>query len=110
MQPQSLPAGKEDEMRTKLFSNSQLFTMIHLLMLFWTVTCFIGTWFIIIKYEILFKGFFAMVMTFLFGAFIWMIPLGGLTILSLYVTPTESPPSYVMFKELIKKGVRETVK
>ena len=105
MQPQSLPAGKEDEMRTKLFSNSQLFTMIHLLMLFWTVTCFIGTWFIIIKYEILFKGFVALATTFLFGAWIWVIPLGGLIIVSMFVSPKEEEHRYVMFKDLIKKGM-----
>ena len=97
-------------MDTKFFSRSGLSTLVHFLMLSWSLTCFIGTWFIIIKYEILFKGFAALTMTFLFGAFVWVIPLGGLTILSLYVTPTENPPSYVMFKELIKKGVRESAK
>lgn len=80
--------------------------MIHFLMLLWTLTCFIGTWFIIIKYEILFEGFIAMVMTFLFGLCIWVIPLGGLTILSLYVSPTEEGPQYVMFKDLIKRGMK----
>ncbi len=93
-------------MRTKLFSNSQLSTVIYFLMLFWTITCFIGTWFIIIKYEILFEGFFAMVMTFFFGAFIWMIPLGGLIILSLFVSPKEEEPQYVTFKDLIKRGMK----
>lgn len=97
-------------MNTKLFSRSRLATLVHFLMLFWSLTCFIGTWFIIIKYKILFEGFVALATTFLFGAFVWVIPLGGLTILSLYVTPTDPPPSYVMFKELIKKGVRESVK
>jgi hypothetical protein len=44
--------------------------------------------------------------TFFFAATFWIIPLTGLMLLSLYVTPTrESPPS-VMFKELIRKGMR----
>jgi len=97
-------------MDAKLLSRSRLSTLVYFLMLFWSVTCFVGTWFIIIKYRILFNGFAALVMTFLFGALIWVVPLGGLVILSLYVTPTEGPPSYVMFKELVKKGVREIVK
>lgn len=97
-------------MRTRLFSNSRLSTLVHFLMLFWTVTCFIGTWFIIIKYKILFEGFIAIVMTFFFAAIIWMVPLTGLILLSLYVSPTEEPTPYVMFKDLIRKGVRDSVK
>jgi hypothetical protein len=93
-------------MRTKLSTNGWLSAMIHFLILFWTITCFIGTWFIIIKYRILFEGFVALATTFLFGAFIWVIPLGGLIIISLYVSPTEEEPHYVMFKDLIKKGMR----
>lgn len=101
-----MPATKEDGMNTKLFSRSRLSTLVHFLMLFWSLTCFIGTWFIIIKYKILFAGFAALAMTFLFGAFIWVIPLGALLIVSLYVSPTEEEPHYVMFKDLIKKGMR----
>jgi hypothetical protein len=97
---------REDEMRTKLSSNRWLSAMTHFLMLFWTLTCIIGTWFIIIKHEILFEGFAALAMTFFFGAFIWVIPLGGLLIISLYVSPTEEERHYVMFKDLIKKGMR----
>ena len=78
-------------MNTKLFNRSRLSNLVHFLMLFWSLTCFIGTWFIIIKYEILFERFVALVMTFLFGALIWVIPLGGLVILSLYVTPPDPP-------------------
>lgn len=93
-------------MGTKLSTNGWLSTVIHFLILFWSLTCFIGTWFIVIKYEILFEGFVALATTFLFGAFIWVIPLGGLIIVSLYVSPTEEAPHYVMFKDLIKKGMR----
>jgi hypothetical protein len=93
-------------MKTKRFSNRWLSSIIDFSMLFWTLTCFVGTWLIIIKYEILFEGFIAMVMTFLFGAVIWVIPLGGLILLSLYVSPPEEGPHYVMFKDLIKKGMK----
>jgi hypothetical protein len=93
-------------MNTKLFSRSRLSNLVHFLMLFWSLTCFIGTWFIIIKYRILFEGFVALATTFLFGAFVWVIPLGGLIIVSLYVSPTEEEPHYVMFEDLIKKGMR----
>jgi hypothetical protein len=101
-----MPARKEDGMNTKLFSRSRLSALVHFLMLFWSLTCFIGTWFIIIKYKILFEGFAALAMTFLFGAFIWVVPLGGLIIMSLYVSPAEEEPHYAMFKDLIKKGMR----
>ena len=93
-------------MNTKLFSRSGLSNLVHFLMLFWSLTCFIGTWLIIIKYKILFGGFVALAMTFLFGAVVWVIPLGGLILLSLYVSPPEEGPHYVMFKDLIKKGMK----
>ena len=80
--------------------------MIYFLMLFWTITCFIGTWFTIIKYEILFEGFIAVVITFLFAVCIWVIPLGGLILLSLYVSSAEERPPAVMFKDLIKTGMK----
>jgi hypothetical protein len=93
-------------MSTGAFSNHRVSTVVHFLMLLWTFACFIGTWFIIIQYKILFEGFIAMVMTFFFGAFIWMIPLGGLIILSLFVSPKEEEPQYVTFRDLIKKGMK----
>ena len=77
-------------------------------MLVWTFICFIGTWFVIIKYDILFEGFIALVMTFFFAFIIWTIPLLGFIILSLYVTPTEGPLSFIMFKDLIKKGMERS--
>ena len=77
-------------------------------MLVWTAICFIGTWVVIIKYEILFKGFIALVMTFFFAAVIWILLLAGLILLSLFVTPTEGQLSFIMFKDLIKKGMERS--
>ena len=95
-------------MENRVFSKSWFSSIILYSILFWTIICFIGTWIVIIKYEILFKGFIALVMTFFFAAIIWMVPLTGLILLSLYVSPTEEPTPYVMFKDLIKKGIRES--
>ena len=78
-------------------------------MLVWTGIGFIGTWVVIIKYDILWKGFIALVMTFFFAAAIWAIPFLGLILLSLYVTPPEEPSPCVMFKDMIKKGLRQSL-
>jgi len=85
-----------------MFSKSWLSSIILCSILAWTIICFIGTWVIIIKYGILLEGLIATVVIISF----WVIPLMGLIILSLWVTPPEEHPSYVMFKELIRKGVR----
>ncbi len=63
-----LPTRKEGKMETRVFSKSWFSSIILYSMLFWTIICFIGTWIVIIKYEILFKGFIALVLTFFFAA------------------------------------------
>jgi len=93
-------------METRVFSKSWFSFIISYLILGWTVICIIGTWFIILKYGILLKGLIAVVTTFFFAAAIWVIPLTGLILLSLFVTPPEESPPSVMFKELIRKGMR----
>ncbi len=83
--------------------------MIHYAMIGWTIICFVGTWFIILRYGILLEGLIAIVVTLFFAAAIWMVPLIGLIVLSLYVTPSEESPPCVAFKELIKKGLRKSL-
>ncbi len=78
-------------------------------MLVWTAICFIGTWVVIIKYDILWKGLIALVITFFFAAAIWAIPFAGLILLSLYVTSPEEPLPCVMFKDMIRKGLRQSL-
>jgi hypothetical protein len=95
-------------MGNRVLSKSWLSAIIPYSMLVWTIICFIGTWFIIIKYDILFEGFIAMVMTFFFAATIWLIPLGGLILLSLYVSPEEELLPFVTFKDLIRKGIKKS--
>jgi hypothetical protein len=95
-------------METRMFSKSWFSPIISYSILSWTIICFIGTWFVILKYGILLEGLIAIMTTFFFAATLWIIPLTGLILLSLYVTPSgESPPS-VMFKELIRKGMRRS--
>ncbi len=74
-------------------------------MLVWTIICFIGTWFVIVKYGILLEGLIAIMTTFIFAATFWIIPLTGLILLSLYVTHSGKSPPSVTFKELIRKGM-----
>jgi len=102
-----LAARRRVKMENRVLSRSWFSSLILYSMLIWTFICFIGTWFVIIKYEILFKGFIALVMTFFFAAVIWILLLAGLILLSLFVTPTEEPVYFVMFKELIKRGMEE---
>jgi len=92
-------------METKAFSKSWFSSIISYSMLAWTILCVIGTWFIILKYGILLKGLIAIVTTFFFTAIIWVIPLTGLILLSLYVTPPEESRPSVRFKELLRKGM-----
>lgn len=96
---------RRGNMETGAFSRSWFSTLIYYSMLVWTILCFIGTWVIIFKYGILLKGLAALAMTFFFAAAFWVIPLAGLILLSLYITPREESPPAVMFKELIRKGV-----
>ena len=90
-------------MGTRVFSKSWFSPVISYSILSWTIICFIGTWFVILKYGILLEGLIAMMTTFFFAATLWIIPLTGLILLSLYVTPSKKPPPSVRFKELIRK-------
>jgi hypothetical protein len=92
-------------METRAFSKSWFSPIISYSMLTWTVVCFIGTWFMILKYGILMEGLIAVMTTFFFAATFWIIPLTGLILLSLYVTHSGESPPFVTFKELIRKGL-----
>jgi hypothetical protein len=92
-------------MGTGALSRSRFSNLVYYSMLVWTILCFVGTWVIILKYGILLKGLAALAMTFFFAAALWMIPLSGLILLSLYITPRDESPPAVMFKELIRKGM-----
>jgi hypothetical protein len=95
-------------METRVFSKSWFSLILSYSILVWTIISIIGTWFIILKYGILLKGLIAIVTTFFFAATLWVIPLTGLILLSLYITHSgESPPS-VTFKELVRKGMRRS--
>jgi len=65
-------------MENRVFNRSWISSIILYSILVWTTICFIGTWFVIIKYEILFEGFIPLVMTFFFAAIIWIIPFARL--------------------------------
>ena len=96
-------------METGVFSKSWFSSVILYSMLAWTIICFIGTWFVILKYRILFEELITIVVTFFFAVAIWGIPLiVGLILLSDYLTPPEESPPYVMFRELIKRGMRRS--
>ena len=73
----------------------------------WTIICFLGTWFVILSYGIFLKGLIATVMTFFFAIAIWAVPLMAMLISDLFLTPPEKSPPSVMFKDLIRKGMRE---
>jgi len=93
-------------METRVFSKHWFSPIISYSILSWTILCFIGTWFVILKYGILLEGLIAIMTTFFFAATLWVIPLTGLILLSLYVTPSKESPPSVMFKELIRKGMK----
>jgi len=93
------------KMETRVFSKSWFSSVISYSILFWTILCFVGTWFVILKYGILFEGLIAVVVTFFFAATLWVIPLTGLTLLSLLITPSDESHPFVTFKELIQKGI-----
>ncbi len=95
-------------METRAFGKSWFSPIISYSMLSWTIICFLGTWFVILKYGILLEGLIAILTTFFFAATIWVIPLTALILLSLYVTPSAGPPPSIMFKELIRKGMGRT--
>lgn len=94
-------------MGARPFSKSWFSPIVNYSMLAWTIICFVGTWFILIKYGILLEGLIAIAVTFFFAATIWAIPFVGLVLLSLYVTPAEES-SYIKFKDLIRRGLRKS--
>jgi hypothetical protein len=96
-------------METKPFSKSWFSPIVYYSTVVWTIFCFVGTWFVILKYGLLIEGLFAVVMTFFFAAAAWAIPLMGLVLLSLYVDPQEEPPPYVPFEDLIRRGMRKSL-
>ncbi len=95
-------------METRILSRRWFSPIISYSILSWTIICFVGTWFVILKYGILLLGLIAIITTFFFAATLWIIPLTGLILLSLYGTPSEKSPPSVMFKELIQKGIRRS--
>ncbi len=96
-------------MGQRLLSRDWVSTAVHYATLAWTIFCIIGTWFIILKYGSLLKGLFAVLLTFFFATFIWVIPFTGLILLSLFVTPSEEASPSVMFKDLIKRGMKRSL-
>lgn len=84
-----------------------LSSIISYLILSWTILCFLGTWFVILKYGILLKGLIAIMTTFFFAAAIWMVPVTGFVLLSVY-TDRENSPHAVTFKDLIRKGMAKS--
>ncbi len=85
-------------METRGLRRNWLSPVISYSILSWTILCFAGTWFIILKYGILLDGFVAVTVTFLFAATAWVIPLTGLILLSLFITPSEESRSSVVFR------------
>ncbi len=79
-------------MEAKSFGKSWFSSVIHYSILAWTIICFIGTWVVILSYGILLEGVIAIVVTFFYATAIWAIPFAGLTLLSSYATPAETPP------------------
>jgi hypothetical protein len=75
-------------METKGFSKSWFSSIISYSIFSWTIICFIGTWFVILKHGILLDGLIAVMTTFFFAATVWVIPFTGLILLSLYLTPS----------------------
>jgi hypothetical protein len=97
---------KGGDMGTKPFTKSWFSPIIYYSTLAWTIFCFVATWFVILKYGILLKGLFAAVLTFFFAGAIWVGPLTGLILLSLYVDSAEELRRPVAFKEMIQRGMR----
>jgi len=79
-------------MRTRGFTKDWLSVVIYYSMLVWTIVCFVGTWIVIFRYGILFKGLISIVATLFFGFLIWVIPFLGFLISDLFLAPPEKPP------------------
>lgn len=88
---------------------SRLPSIVHYAMIGWTIICFLGTWFVILRYGIVLEGLIAILVTLFIAALIWMIPLIGLILLSIYISPSEESPPRVPFRELIKKGLGKSL-
>jgi hypothetical protein len=76
-------------METRVFNKGWFSSIISYSILSWTIICFIGTWFVILRHGILLDGLIAVMTTFFFAATVWVVPFTGLILLSLYVTPSE---------------------
>ncbi len=74
-------------METRAFRKSWFWQVISYSVLTWTIICFIGTWFIILNYGILLDGLVAVMTTFLFAGVIWIVPVSGLLLVSLWLDP-----------------------
>ncbi len=74
-------------METGAFRKSWFSQVVSYSILSWTIICFIGTWFIILNYGILLEGLIAVMTTFFFAGVIWIVPLTGLILLSLWLAP-----------------------
>jgi hypothetical protein len=96
-------------MEDEQVKQGKLPSIIHYTMIGWTIICFLGTWFVILRYGIVLEGLIAIAVTLFFAAAIWMVPLIGLIVLSLYLTPSEESSPRIAFKELIKKGLRKSL-
>ena len=75
-------------MEKRTFRKSWFSQVISYSILSWTIICFVGTWFVILNYGILLNGLIAIMTTFFFAAVIWVIPLIGLVLLSLWAVPS----------------------
>jgi len=84
---------KEGKMESRPLTKNLLSPILFYTILAWTALCVMGTWFIILKYGILMKGFIAAVTTLFFGTVIWAIPFSGLVLFYLYIRPTGNPSS-----------------
>jgi len=101
--------GEERQMGPRLLSRGWISTAVHYSTLAWTIFCIVGTWFVILKYGILPKGLFAVLLTFFFATILWVIPFAGLILLSLFVAPSEEASPSVAFKDLIKRGMKRSL-
>ncbi len=88
-------------------SKSRMSSIAYYSTLVWTFFCFVGTWFIFLKFGVLHNGLIAIVLILLFAFVIWSIPFLGLILLSFYVAPAEETPPTVTFRDLLKKALSE---
>ncbi len=74
-------------METRAFGKSRFWHVISYSVLFWTIICFIGTWFVILNYGIILEGLVALITTFIFAGVIWIVPVSGAVLISLLLDP-----------------------